>query len=358
MLQIGYVYDEIMCNHSDQDNAHPESPNRIKYIYNKLMISGLLGHCIEIRSRKATIDELLLFHDKNYLHIISKIPSYSMYELEHLENRYNSIYLNNNSCESALYSCGSTIELCEKIVTNKIKHGIAIVRPPGHHAESNKAMGFCIFNNVVIASKVLINKHEIKRIAIFDWDAHHGNGTQNAFYDDNKVLYMSIHRYDNGKFYPNSRNGGSHKIGENIGIGYNVNIGWNLTSTSIIGDTEYMYAFDTLIKPMLIEYQPEIIIISAGFDSAHGDPLGNLHVTPICFNHMTFELAKISNVAIVLEGGYNLESISKSALACMDGLFGNTTQLIVNEKVDIQAIKAVYETTLNHQKYWKFMNKN
>jgi histone deacetylase 6 len=289
---------------------------------------------------------------------MKKIPTMNDAQLSKLEYSYNSVYFNKHSYASALLSAGGVVELCDEIVQGKLANGIAIVRPPGHHAESNCAMGFCLFNNVAIAAKAMIDKHNLSRIVILDWDVHHGNATQHMFESDPRVLYISIHRYDDVNFYPNSRDADPKKIGLADGMGKNVNIAWNTNRKNIIGDTEYWYAYQSLIKPMLTEYDPELVIVSAGFDCAHGDPLGGLHVTPSCFFHMTSDLMSYASgkVAIILEGGYNLSAISQSMLACTKALLKkDTMQLILNDVISNVAINAVNQTKAAQKLYWKFL---
>jgi len=203
-------------------------------------------------------------------------------------------------------------------VTGKLASGVAVVRPPGHHAEATEAMGFCLFNNVGLAAAVAQKRHGVKRILIVDWDVHHGNATQNMFLSDPGVLFFSLHRFDGGMFYP-GKSGSPHFVGEREGQGKNVNVGWN---TRHVGDVEYLAAFDTILLPMAREYDPELIIISAGFDSAEGDYLGGIRVTPAGYSQMTKRLMGLAGgkIVVALEGGYNLLSISNSMAAVVSTL--------------------------------------
>lgn len=183
---------------------------------------------------------------------------------------------------------------------------MAINRPPGHHAETNVSQGFCPINNAAIAADAA-KRMGAERILLIDWDVHHGNGTENIFYDDEKVLYVSIHRYDNGTFYPGT--GHPARCGSNRGLGYNVNIAWNhFAGESTVGDADYMAAFRHVIVPIAEEYQPQLVIVSAGFDAVAGDPIGNCRVSPECFGYMTHMLNSVgAPVVLLLEGGYNLQ---------------------------------------------------
>ena len=363
MNQTGIIYDEKMCLHKEGNGKsdHPESPDRIKYIFNEIVRKKLLEKCTLVDIREATDTEILSIHTENHLIQMQKIPHLHKQQLNEFKKLYNSIYFNKHSLNSALLSCGGVIELCDQVVQNKLSNGIAIVRPPGHHAEGNCCMGFCLFNNVAVAAQTMINKHSLKRIVIIDWDVHHGNGTQHIFESDSRVLYISIHRYDHARFYPYSTDAGPEKVGISNGTGFNVNIAWNTSmvlGSKQIGDTEYIYAFETLIKPMLIEYDPELIIISAGFDCGKGDPLGGLNVTPAAFNYMTAELMNFAKgkIVIVLEGGYNLKTISKSMIACLRALLKlEPIKLKIDDRISQDAIDAIRATSLAHKSYWKFL---
>ena len=209
---------------------------------------------------------------------------------------------------NALLSAGSVCELTQQVLSGKIQNGFAIVRPPGHHAEAALPSGFCFFNNVAIAAQQA-RVRGLERILIVDWDIHHGNGTQSMFYETSEVLYFSTHRYNHGDFYPNWKGGNSDYVGSGKGTGYNVNVAWNQDQ---VGDAEMLYVWKKLLIPLARSYKPELILISAGFDSCRGDPLGECDISPQCFGHLTRMLMEIGNVVVALEGGYNLESIAQA----------------------------------------------
>lgn len=349
-----------MCLH--EEKGHPESPERIRAIYNEIVKSGFLSLCRVVPIRLASDNEILSVHSEKHLANMKKIISSDKIGLRKMERMYNSVYLNNDSYYCALLSAGGVIELCEQVVNGSLKNGIAIVRPPGHHAECSKAMGFCLFNNVAIAAKQMIDRFGLKRVVILDWDVHHGNATQHMFESDPMVLFISIHRYDNATFYPGSGDASPQMTGKGNGVGRNVNIAWNVPNgeTYTIGDHEYIFVFDTLVVPMINEFNPELIIVSAGFDCAYGDPLGGLHVTQIGFNQMTKRLMNYANgkVVIALEGGYNVKIISECMLACLTALLKqNNTKLVWKEKGMISniAIHAVNQTISYHKPYWQFL---
>lgn len=356
-LKTGIIYDERMCLHDNIVEEHPEQPDRIKAIYKMIEAKGLLEYCEIMPSREATLMELLTVHDEKHVLSMYDLKKMDTKDLLCEEKKYNSIYFNKHSYQSALLSAGGVIELCEQVILRKIKNGIAIVRPPGHHAEKDCAMGFCLFNNVAVAAASIQKKYGKMRILILDWDVHHGNATQHMFESDPSVLYISIHRYDNGYFYPGSTDGSPAKVGTNEAKGKNINIAWNTTKTSqTIGDTEYIYAYETLIKPIVNEYDPELIIISAGFDCAKGDPLGGINVSPAGFNFMTRDLMNYANgkIIVALEGGYNLTSISCCMTACLEALLQmEPLDVALNDYISNVAIEAVKETNKYQQPFWK-----
>ncbi|KAK6175214.1 hypothetical protein SNE40_013722 [Patella caerulea] len=226
------------------------------------------------------------------------------------------------SYECALLSAGSVLNVVDTVLSGQAQNGVAINRPPGHHAERDTCMGFCFFNNVAIAAKYAQNKYGVKRILILDWDVHHGNGTQNQFYNDPSVLFISLHKFDNGWFYPMAPDGGHDFIGSGDGEGYNINIPWNHHA---MGNSEYISAFLQIVMPVAYEFAPELVLVSAGFDSARGDPLGGYDVLPSGYGHMTHMLSQLANgkVVVILEGGYNLNSISVSMATCTSVLLGD-----------------------------------
>ena len=187
----------------------------------------------------------------------------------------------------AKLSAGSVIELMDALYTYSIKSGFCIVRPPGHHAHPTTASGFWFYNNVALAAKYIQKKYEVKKICIFDWDVHFGDGTAAIFESDPSVLFISPHRYEGGKFYPGGGAGSAKKIGEKGGKGFNINIPFDVSG---MGNDEYIYIWENLIFPIIQEFAPEIILISAGFDSAEGDPLGGFKLTPAGYAYMTQRL--------------------------------------------------------------------
>jgi len=222
-------------------------------------------------------------------------------------------------------------------------------------------MGFCFFNNVAIAAQMAVRHWGVKKVAIVDWDVHHGNGTQNMFLDDKSILYFSVHRYDYGGFYPGSRDAGPHMVGRGEAQGYNINVGWN---ERLMGDEPYRLCFQHVLVPILTDFKPDLILVSAGFDAARGDPLGGCDLTPAGYATLTSMLMPHGKVVLVLEGGYNLESISESFAACTEVLLGNRAPVTASRAREFEEIpryetqrlqscvKSVLETIKCHVPYW------
>ena len=224
LYKTGFVYDERMLSHFDPyDHEHPEKPARITSIYEKLRAANLLdrSHRIPVQVKPAEITpDVRSIHSVNYCRKVNQTTLIrNLDELQHISSQYNSVYFNPSTAVAATVAAAATIELCDAIGRGEIENGFAIVRPPGHHAEHDEAMGFCIYNNVAVAASSLLRKKLAKRILILDWDVHHGNGTQNAFAESEDVLYVSLHRFDGGKFYPHIEEANHTYIGAGAGLG-------------------------------------------------------------------------------------------------------------------------------------------
>ena len=222
--KTGFVYDERMLHHFDpHDPEHPEKPARITSIYEKLRTAKLLDRSrrIPIRVKLSEFGpEVQCIHDVKYCRMVNQTSLIrNVDELHQVSSQFNSVYFNPSTAIAATVAAAATIELCDAIGKGEIENGYAIVRPPGHHAEHDEANGFCIYNNVAVAASSLLRKNLAKRILILDWDIHHGNGTQNAFADSEDVLYISLHRYDGGKFYPHTEEANHTYIGAGRGLG-------------------------------------------------------------------------------------------------------------------------------------------
>lgn len=347
-LKTGLCYDvrmryhaKIFTSYHEYIDPHPEDPRRIYRIYKILAESGLIVDptlsgideigdlMLKLPVREATAEEILRVHTKEHLQFLESTTAMSKDDLMKATERGDSVYFNNDSLLGAKLSCGGAIEACKAVIEGRVKNSLAVVRPPGHHAEPDSPGGFCLFSNVAVAAKNILHNYpeSVKRIVIVDWDVHHGNGTQRAFYDDPRVLYISLHRFELGKYYPGTKAGDMDQMGQGAGLGTNVNIPWPVGG---MGDADYLYAFREVIMPICLEFDPDLVIVSSGFDAADGDMIGQCHVSPAGYGHMTHMLKSLAagNLVVVLEGGYNLDSIAISALAVAKVLIGEPPELL------------------------------
>lgn len=295
-------------------SPHPERPDRLRAIVAHLAAMGLFQRCWQVPTRCAHGHELATVHTAPHC---ARVGSTAGGEAGKWGT---DTYFNAYSHGAALLAAGGVLEVTRRVALGHASAGLALVRPPGHHAEPDSAMGFCLYNNVAVAAAVALRDWGAKRIMVVDWDVHHGNGTQAAFVRDPRVLYVSLHRYEGGSFYPGT--GGVWEVGEGAGTGSSVNIPWPRGG---MGDAEYMAAFDAVVMPIGRAFDPDLVLVSAGFDAAEGDPLGGCRVSPSGYAHMTAALSTLAagRIVVALEGGYNLSSISNSTAAVAAVLLGD-----------------------------------
>ncbi|EPQ57394.1 histone deacetylase complex protein [Gloeophyllum trabeum ATCC 11539] len=351
---VGYVYDPVMMSHWRPGLDHPEQPERISRIYQIIKDNKLLNKMKRIPIRRVRHEEVLLVHSAVHLAKVLEISSFTEEYILESDAFYNelSLYVSPKTPLAAELSAGGVIEATLAVARNELKKTFAIVRPPGHHAEPEEHMGFCFFNNVAIAVRTVQQMTNIRKILILDWDVHHGNGTQKAFYDDPSVLYMSLHRYEGGRFYPCGPFGSMEMSGEGDGVGYSVNIPWPEKG---MRDADYLHAFYHVVMPIAREFAPELVIISAGFDAADGDELGECHVSPAGYAHMTHMLSSLAGgrLVVALEGGYNLDAISNSALAVARMIVGEEPPELAPMVASETGTETVYQVAKEQSKYWK-----
>jgi len=316
---VALLWDERMEAHEEEEQTapHPERPDRIRAIMGRLVAAGLTDACVRVSCCPATVEQLAEVHSPDLVEFVHAMAEGRQAPEDNgVLPLTSDTYVNHATFVAARLAAGGAAQVACMVVRGEVAHGAAIVRPPGHHAESNVAMGFCFFNNAAVAARAA-QAVGAQRVLILDWDVHHGNGTQHIFENDPSVLYMSIHRYDSGRFYPGT--GGVAEVGEGAGEGYTVNIPWEGGG---LGNADYLAAFNHVLIPIAYEYNPDLIIISAGFDAADGDPIGGCRVTPEAFAAMTALLKPIAPCLLLLEGGYNLSSTAQSTEACLRVLLG------------------------------------
>ncbi|XP_029450962.1 histone deacetylase 7 isoform X3 [Rhinatrema bivittatum] len=381
----GIVYDSVMLKHqcSCGDNRnHPEHAGRIQSILSRLQERGLRSLCECLRGRKASLEELQSVHSEQHALLYGTNPVNRL----KLDNRKlagilaqrmfvrlpcggigvdnDTIWNELHSSNAARWAAGSVIDLVFKVATRELKNGFAVVRPPGHHADHTTAMGFCFFNSVAIAARQLQQKLSVSKILIVDWDVHHGNGTQQVFYRDPSVLYISVHRYDDGNFFPGS--GAPDQVGAGSGEGFNVNVAWTGGIDPPMGDPEYLAAFRTVVMPIAREFSPDVVLVSAGFDAADGHPapLGGYNVSAKCFGYMTEQLMTLAGggVILALEGGHDLTAICDASEACVSALLGNKLdpfpEEVLKQRPNPNAIRSLEAVIQVQRKYWSSVQRH
>lgn len=311
MNRTGIVLDKRYCNHHPPP-GHPESPDRLSALFP--LFDGPRFDGIErIEPRSATRDELTAVHTTAYIDRVAESAGRTHYGFD-LDT-----YASSDSYETALLAAGGVLALLEAIDGGRVTNGFALVRPPGHHAEQDRAMGFCLFNNIAIGARYLQRQCGIERILIVDWDVHHGNGTQHSFYADSSVLFTSMHQ---SPHYPGT--GSIGETGSGGAAGYTVNI----PLPAGTGDDGYIAAFTRVIDPVARQFDPQFILVSTGFDCHERDPLGGMQLSESGFRAMARVLMRIADdhaggrVAAVLEGGYDSNALAGSIAAVLDEMQG------------------------------------
>jgi histone deacetylase 6 len=337
-MTAGLVHDERFLLHR-APYEHPEHPGRLEAIWRRLRESGLAAHCARIPAREAQDEELLRIHTPEHVALVDQTAADGFRQLDP------DTYACPDSARAARLAAGGLVDLARETAAGRLDGGLALLRPPGHHAEADRAMGFCLFNNVAIAARALQAAGAAERVLIVDWDLHHGNGTQHSFWEDPSVLYFSTHQFP---FYPGT--GAIEEVGGGAGRGYTVNVPW----PGGMGDADYLAAFDEALLPIARAFGPDLVLVSAGFDAAAGDPLGEMRVSPAGFGALTARLSELARgrLVLALEGGYDLGAISASAAACLSVLLGAAPPALGAGPVH-PAARRVLDAVLRAQKpFW------
>uniref|UniRef100_A0A672HGP8 Histone deacetylase domain-containing protein n=1 Tax=Salarias fasciatus TaxID=181472 RepID=A0A672HGP8_SALFA len=329
-----------------------EVPERLTVSYEALVRSGLADHCVSIPVREATEEEILLIHSEEYLEKVKKTPHMSVQELKDFALQFNAVYFHPNSYHCAKLAVGAALQLVDHVLMGKVRNGMALVRPPGHHSMRDAACGFCTFNNVAIAAQYAKQKYGLKRVLIVDWDIHHGQGVQYCFEDDPSVLYFSWHRYEHSIFWPHLPESDYDAVGKDKGVGFNINVPWNKVGMT---NSDFLSVFCHVLLPVAYEFCPELVLVSAGYDSGIGDPEGEMCATPDIFAHLTHLLMNLAGgkVCAVLEGGYNLTSLSQSVCQTVQTLLGDPNPRPENLRSPCQsALESIHCVRWAHRRYW------
>ncbi|MFX0108416.1 MAG: histone deacetylase [Candidatus Hodarchaeota archaeon] len=319
MMGTDLLFHETFTRHVISP-GHPERPERLSTAIRYISNSGLLeaGKVNVVEPQKAQLDDIMPLHSEAYLQGIRRKSEMGggFFTLDTAVNQF--------SYDAAVLAAGAGVMAADRIMEGKSDNAYVLCRPPGHHAEYERAFGFCFINNIAVSAQRLIKKHDLDRVLIVDYDAHHGNGTQNAFYSSNQVLYVGLHQ-DGRTLFPGS--GFPNEIGSGKGKGYNV----NLAMYPGAGDLSFDLAFSEIIERIGEQFEPEFILVSAGFDGHFQDPLTNLGLTTSGIAMLNSRLNTLAmqycdgRIAFFLEGGYDLDTVGRGSLNIVEELSGSQT---------------------------------
>jgi acetoin utilization deacetylase AcuC-like enzyme len=303
-MKTALIFSSRYLEH-DTGRDHPESPARLRVIREGLKRSGFLetGKCSIVKPKQARFEDVELVHESDYIDLINRFCKSGGGLLD-----LGDTVVGLKSFEVALLAVGGTIEALKLVAEKRFRNAFALVRPPGHHAGRYYALGFCIFNNVAVAAEYLLHYFGLRRVLILDIDDHHGNGTQEIFYNTNKVLYLGLHQDPRG--FPGT--GFIDEVGKGEGRGYTVNLPFPFRTP----DKVYLKAFDEIVIPIARQYEPEFVLVSAGFDGYYADPVGALSLSADIYARVFSRILNVASkscngkLVAVLEGGYDLETLS------------------------------------------------
>nr|XP_034982530.1 polyamine deacetylase HDAC10 isoform X4 [Zootoca vivipara] len=299
------------------------------------------------------LSEKELRKSSDYLETVKTTPKMTEEELRKTSAGYDAVFFHPTTYRCAKLAVGGTLDMVDAVMSGKTRNGMALIRPPGHHSQRNAANGFCIFNNVAIAAKYAQRKYGLQRVLIVDWDVHHGQGIQYIFNEDPSVLYFSWHRYEHQQYWPTLRESDYDAVGQGKGKGFNINVPWNKIG---MGNADYVAVFLHVLLPLAFEFDPELVLVSAGYDSGIGDPEGQMSTTPECFAHLTHFLMQLAKgkLCVVLEGGYHLRSLSESVCMTLKTLLGDPLPRLSGEMAPcLSALESIHNVRAAHKPYWK-----
>lgn len=347
-LKTGLIFDDFMTQHKCIWCKADECPERYECIRDRFAYYNLVDQCEVYQSREATPEEILLAHDKNYFELLKSTKGEKDVEkLKSVSEKYDGVYINEHTFDVAMLAAGSAIELANAVVDGiKIRNGFALIRTPGHHAQKAEPNGYCYFNNAAIVARHCRQNRNMKRILIVDWDVHHGQGTQYSFYDDPNVFYVSIHRYEKGKYWPELIESNFNFTGLDKGKGYNLNLPLNETGCN---DADFLLMWFNVILPIAYEFNPELVIVSAGYDAAIGCPEGKMRVKPVTYHILCQSLLGLADgkMVVLLEGGYNLLSLAEGAAMTLRALIGYPCPRLDESFIELTPHNSVIRTILD-----------
>ena len=310
MSRTGLIYHEDYLLHL-AGAAHPERPDRLKAIVNHLTETGLLDKLVKVDPYPADVDWIATVHKRSYIDSVKQACETG---IEYLDADTG---ICPDSYRIALLAAGGAMAAVDAIFNDEVDNAFCLVRPPGHHAEKDRAMGFCLFNNVAIAARYIQQKYKVEKVLIVDWDVHHGNGTQHIFYDDPSVFYFSIHQFPH---YPGTGTRSETGIGKGEGFTLNVPLAPGH------GNDDYIDAFENQLVPAAKEFDPGFVLISAGFDAHYHDPLAGMQLTEKGYRRLTQMVVELAEqccqgrIVSLLEGGYNLDTLARSVAAHIEAI--------------------------------------
>jgi acetoin utilization deacetylase AcuC-like enzyme len=318
-MSLGLIYDRRFLDH-DPGDVHPERPQRLTVILHALRQAGLLERLVPIPFRQAKAEEIATVHDPAYVDLVRMACDEGFTRIGSGDTG-----LCARSYDVAALAVGGAIAACDAVMAGAVRRAFCAVRPPGHHAEADRALGFCLFNNVAVAAEHLVRNHRLKRVAIVDFDAHHGNGTQQIFQSRPDVLYISIHERPGSLPFPGT--GEETEVGSGPGEGYTLNVPLSRGA----GEAEYRAALDGRVLPRLHQYRPEFLLVSAGFDALSADTISHLRLEPESYGWLTQLLVEAADrhadgrLVSMLEGGYAVDHLGQAAVSHLLALLASPT---------------------------------
>jgi len=333
------LYDHPAFRAHESGPGHPERPARLDAVRGGLEDAGLSPRLLHLPPRAAADDDLRAVHTPAHVAAVAGTRGRTV--------RFDpDTQAGPRSYEAALLAAGAVVDAVDRVLAGELDRAFCAVRPPGHHATADRAMGFCLFNNVAVGAARALAAG-LRRVAIVDFDVHHGNGTQDIFYGDPRVLYVSSHAYP---FYPGT--GGLDEVGEGSGRGFTV----NLPLPAAMGDAEYARIYRDVVVPVVRAFDPELVLVSAGFDPHRDDPLAGMAVTERGFAAVAGRCLEGASGAaggraiFVLEGGYDLDGIAASSAAVVSAILGDPVAPVAGEALRIDPLIELYRRQLSS--YW------
>ncbi len=311
-MTTAYLYSPIFLEHEKE--GHPESPERLRAIMRMLKESDILPRLVALEPIIASDAQIGAVHSADHIARVKGLVSRGGGQFD------SDTYCNSRSLDAARLAAGAVIRAVDAVMNREVDNAFAFGRPPGHHATPNRPMGFCLFNNIAIAAQYALTQHHLERVLIIDYDVHHGNGTQDIFYETSRVLYFSTHQYPH---YPGT--GDYDEIGEGEGIGFNVNV----PLPPRVGDEGFQRVFDDLLFPIAERYRPQLILVSAGYDAHWSDPLAMENLSIAGYTSLARTVIAMAHelcdgrIVFTLEGGYNLPALAHGVAATLRAMLGD-----------------------------------